>query len=163
MSSSDEDARGCVCPILYHGVVVMGGRISRSQIESLQGRGVEVLTDVDAADVSYMHPSMAGDAVSYGQGVSCSQCVCSPSTSGALGTLLFALVYLKEYSESEMEERAAGITGFHHGWSLGAFVAEFQPLCNPLTPQILSANEWLVEFGICEQALIDTLMAGAKD
>ena len=104
---------------LLHGSPVLAGALTAAEAHALQSRGVELLSasSVSSSDIEPALP---------------------PASS------LLRVVYLKDYTAEEMAAR--GAAGFHAGWSLSSFIAEWparlarDALASPLGEAALAAG-----------------------
>ena len=92
---------------LLHGSPVLAGALTAKEAHSLQSRGVELLS-ASSVSPSDIEPALPA----------------KPAAQSAAAQL--RVVYLKDYTAEEMVAR--GAAGFHAGWSLSAFIAEWPAL-----------------------------------
>ena len=126
--------RGGLSLHLLHGAPVLAGRLPGAAArEALAAAGAEVLTL--PADGAY-------EGLEWLQGP-------PPAAVESLGASPLVMIYLKDYSESEMAAAVgvAGGGGFHAGWTLSAFVCAYAPLCDAQRLLATPAAAWLREAG----------------
>jgi len=144
---------GMASIVLYHGVPTLAGHFGAASVAAMESRGVEVLSDFDASDVMEV-----ADIADEG----CCSWRFRGSAAVPPGTRP-CILYLKDYSDEEMVA-AAGVSGFHAGWTVSSFLDAFPEFVNAAAVvSAVAAIPMLSDMNIVTAEALVRLKARAKD